>query len=122
MGIKGDKKATSDQARLARLTLEGNSGNEEDIQFMIKTVSLQAGNDAFLKIVIFASRERSPHTDMMTHVTLLFWTSLVSAFSVNRNFESIRRGQMANKRTKAGVRAWDGAARVRVPRCPTHLG
>uniref|UniRef100_A0A8R1HX96 Uncharacterized protein n=1 Tax=Caenorhabditis japonica TaxID=281687 RepID=A0A8R1HX96_CAEJA len=38
MGIKGDKKATSDQARLARLTLEGNSGTEEDIQLMIKTI------------------------------------------------------------------------------------
>ncbi|CAL2030052.1 hypothetical protein CAEBREN_12082 [Caenorhabditis brenneri] len=38
MGIKGDKKANSDQARLARLTLEGNSGSEEDIQLMIKTI------------------------------------------------------------------------------------
>uniref|UniRef100_A0A1I7T542 Protein lingerer n=2 Tax=Caenorhabditis tropicalis TaxID=1561998 RepID=A0A1I7T542_9PELO len=38
MGIKSDKKANSDQARLARLTLEGNSGSEEDMQLMIKTI------------------------------------------------------------------------------------
>ncbi|KAF1769296.1 hypothetical protein GCK72_001113 [Caenorhabditis remanei] len=38
MGIKGDKKATSDQARLQRLTAEGVSGTEEDIQLMIKTI------------------------------------------------------------------------------------
>ncbi|PIC55158.1 hypothetical protein B9Z55_000550 [Caenorhabditis nigoni] len=43
MGIKSDKKATSDQARLQRLTLDGVSGTEEDMQLMIKTITETTG-------------------------------------------------------------------------------